>query len=128
MYEQSTNILDQARFVTVCKTIFIQLLYVSSTVCYSLVRLNTTFTRLTGHLQGLHTVPRLLFEFDSIRFIYDIDTVKLTRGVGFMCGCIYGVTRCHTDSHGLVRSHTVSHSLVRSLIRLYTVMGPVLVF
>ena len=29
----------------------------SSTVCYSLVRLKTTFTRLTGHLQGLHTVP-----------------------------------------------------------------------
>ena len=52
MYEQSTNILDQARFVTVCKTILIRLLYVSSTVCYSLVRLNTTFTQLTGHLQG----------------------------------------------------------------------------
>ena len=29
----------------------------SSTVCYGLVRLNTTFTRLTGHLQGLHTFP-----------------------------------------------------------------------
>ena len=29
----------------------------SSMVCYSLVRLNMTFTRLTGHLQGLHTVP-----------------------------------------------------------------------
>ena len=27
-----------------------------STVCYGLVRLNMTFTRLTGHLQGLHTV------------------------------------------------------------------------
>ena len=30
---------------------------VPSTVCYGLVRLNMTFTRLTGHLQGLHTVP-----------------------------------------------------------------------
>ena len=29
----------------------------SSTVCYGLVRSNMTFTRLTGHLQALHTVP-----------------------------------------------------------------------
>ena len=29
----------------------------SSMVCYGIVRLNTTLTRLTGHLQGLHTVP-----------------------------------------------------------------------
>ena len=28
----------------------------SSMVCYGLVRLHTTVTRLTGHLQGLHTV------------------------------------------------------------------------
>ena len=28
----------------------------SSMVCYGLVRLNTAFTRLTGHLQGLHMV------------------------------------------------------------------------
>ena len=76
---------------TICKTIFIRLLYgFPSTVCYGLVRLNTTFTRLTGHLQGLVYIRshRLLFEFDSIRFIYDIDTVELTRGVDFMCGCI----------------------------------------
>ena len=26
-------------------------------VCYGLVRLNMTFTQLTGHLQGLHMVP-----------------------------------------------------------------------
>ena len=61
---------------------------------------------------------RLLFEFDSIRFIYNIDTVKLTRGVDFMCSCIYG----------LVRSHTVLYGLVQSLIRLYTDMAPVSVF
>ena len=41
-----------------------------------------------------------------------IKPVELTRGVNFMCGCIYG----------LVRSHTVSHGLARSLIRLYTDM------
>jgi hypothetical protein len=41
---------------------------------------------------------------DSIRFIYDIDTVKLTRGVDVMCSCIYGLVRSHTVSHGLVRS------------------------
>ena len=59
-----------------------------------------------------------MFEFDSIRFIYDIDTVELTRGVDFICGCIYG----------LVRSHMVAHGFVRSLIRLYTDMAPVPVF
>ena len=64
MYEQSTDILDQARFVTVgtrlqndFHTIVVRFQVRSSTVCYGLVRLNTTFTRLTGHLQGLHTVP-----------------------------------------------------------------------
>ena len=35
MYEQSTDILDQARFITICKTIFIRLLYGSK---YDLVR------------------------------------------------------------------------------------------
>ena len=52
----------------------------SSTVCYSLVRLNTTLTRLTGHLQGLHTVPptfvRVMLELSHIRVCFDI---KLTR-------------------------------------------------
>ena len=47
-----------------------------------------------------------------------IKPVELTRGVDFMCGCIYG----------LVRSHTVSHGLVRSLIRLLTDMAPVSFF
>ena len=61
---------------------------------------------------------RLLLEFDSIRSIYDIDTVELTREVDFMGGCIYG----------LARSHTVSHGIVRSLILLYTDMAPVSVF
>ena len=28
----------------------------SRTICFALVRLNTIFIRLTGHLQGLHTV------------------------------------------------------------------------
>ena len=39
--------------------------------------------------------------------------VELTRGVEFMCGCIFG----------LMRSHTVSHGRVRSLIRLYKGQG-----
>ena len=48
----------------------------SSTVCYGLVRLNTTFTRLTGHLQGVHTVPptfvRVMLELSHIRVCFDI--------------------------------------------------------
>ena len=35
MYEQSTDILDQVRFVTICKKVFIRLLYGSK---YGLVR------------------------------------------------------------------------------------------
>ena len=37
-------------------TIVVRFKVRSSTVCYGIVRLNTTFTQLTGHLQGLHTV------------------------------------------------------------------------
>ena len=46
-----------SRFAKRFRTIFVRFKVRSSTVCYGLVRLNTTFTRLTGHLQGLHTVP-----------------------------------------------------------------------
>ena len=94
MYKQSTDILDQARFVRFehdlqkdFHTIVVRFQVRPSKACYILVRLNTTFTRLTGHLQGLHTVP-LTFELDSIQFICDIDMVELTRGVDFMCVCI----------------------------------------
>ena len=38
-------------------TIVVRFQVRSSTVCYGRVRFNTTFTRLTGHLQGLYTVP-----------------------------------------------------------------------
>ena len=74
---------------------------------------------------------RLLFEFDCIQFIYDIDTVEMTHGVDFMCGCIYGHVLSLTVIHGLVWSGTVSHvshGLVRSLMRLYTDVAPVSVF
>ena len=114
---------------TICKRFSYDCCTVPSTVCYGLARLNTTFTRFTGHLQGLYIRSRrLLFEFDSIRLKYDIDTVEFTRGVDFMCGCIYGLVWSHTVSRGLVLSHTVSHGLVRSLIRLYTDMASVSVF
>ena len=71
---------------------------------------------------------RLLFESYSLPFIYDIDTVELTHGVDFMCGCIYGLVQSFTVLYGLVRSHTVSYGLVGSLMRLYTDMAPVSVF
>ena len=61
-------------------TIVVRFQVRSSTFCYGLVRLNTTFTRLTGHLQGLHTVPptfvRVMLELSQIRVCFDI---KLTR-------------------------------------------------
>ena len=57
MYQQSTDILDQARFEHDFHMIVVRFQVRSSTVCYGLVRFNTTFTRLTGHLQGLHKVP-----------------------------------------------------------------------
>ena len=58
---------------------------------------------------------RLLFEFDFIRFIYDIDTVELTRGVDFMCGCStasYGLTRSLTVLYGLSRSCTIANTII----------------
>ena len=61
-------------------TIVVRFQVRSNTVCYTLVRLNTTFTRLTGHLQGLHTVPptfvRVMLELSHIRVCSDI---KLTH-------------------------------------------------
>ena len=62
-------------------TIVVRFQVRSSTVCYGLhVRLNTTLTRLTGHLQGLHTVPptfvRVVLELSDIRVCFEI---KLTR-------------------------------------------------
>ena len=48
---------------------------VPSTVCYGLVRLNTTFTRLTGHLQGLLTYGPTDFCSSSIPYdLYAIFT------------------------------------------------------
>ena len=53
-------------------TFVVRLQVWSSTVCYGLVRLNTAFNRLTGHLQGLHTVPptfvRVRFHTIYIRY------------------------------------------------------------
>ena len=61
-------------------TIVVRFQVWSSAVCYGLVRLNTTFTQLTGHLQGLHTVPAtfvgVILELSHIRVCFDI---KLTR-------------------------------------------------
>ena len=61
-------------------TIVLRIQVRSSTVCYGLVRLNTTFTRLTGHLQGLYKVPptfvRVMLELSHIRECFGI---KLTR-------------------------------------------------
>ena len=46
------------------------------------------------------------------RFIYDIDTVELTRGVYFMCGCIYGLVRSRMVSHGLSRSCMIANTII----------------
>ena len=103
-----------SRFEHDLQTIFIRLFYGSkyglrpSTIKHDV---NTIYWTFTGFING----P---IDFCSIRFIYDFDTVELTRALCFMYGCIYG----------LVRAHTVSHGLVRSLIRLYTDIAPVPVF
>ena len=39
-----------------------------------------------------------------------IKPVELTRGMDFMCGCIYGLVRSHTVSHGLVDRYQVFKS------------------
>ena len=58
---------------------------------------------------------RLLFEFDSIRFIYDIYTVELTRGVDRSCAVVY------TVSYGLTRSLTVS-TIANTIIHGYGIL------
>ena len=103
-----------SRFKHDLQTIFIRLFY-GSYLC--LLRPSTIKHDFYSLSTGL-TYHRLLFEFDSVRCIFDIYTVELTRGVDFMCGCMYGLSRyC-----------TVSRGLVRLLIRLYTDMAPVSVF
>ena len=77
--ECSTSMFEQSRIYSIKQSlswfkhdlqndfhmIFVRFQVRSSTVCYGLVRLNMTFTRLTGHLQGLHTV---LSTFVRVRF------------------------------------------------------------
>jgi hypothetical protein len=58
-------------------------------VCYSLVRLNTTFTRLTGHLQGFHTVPPTF-----IRYWH-----------GWAHSYIYGLSRSCTIANTIIHGH-----------------------
>ena len=48
----------------------------SSTDCYSLVQLNTTFTQLTGHLLGLYTVSHCLVRL-LIRLYTDMAPVSV---------------------------------------------------
>ena len=80
MYEQSTDILDQLGLSNDFHTIVVRFQVRSSTICYGLVRLNTTFTRLTGHLQGLHTVPptfiRVMLEISYIRKCFNIKSTR----------------------------------------------------
>ena len=125
MYEQSTDILDQARFAT----IFIRLLYVSkygllrpSTIKHDFYSINWTFT-------GFTYDPT---DFCSSSIPYDLYTI-LTRLSSLVewtsCAVVYtvshGLKRSLTVLYGLVRSHAGSYGLVRSLIRLYTDMAPV---
>ena len=122
MYKQSTDILDQARFVMICKTIFIRLLYGSKyglllpcTIKHDFYSINWTYT---GFTYG----PT---DFSSSSIPYDLYAIltRLSSLVEWIsCVVVY------TVSYGLTRSCTVSHGLVRSLIQLYTDMAPVSVF
>ena len=107
MYEQSGLNTICKRFSYDCCTFQVR----SSTVCYGLVRVNTT--QLDIYRVYIRSL-RLLFEFDSIRFIYDIDTVELTRGVDFMCGCTVsnGLSWYCKVSHGLSWSCSIANTII----------------
>ena len=118
MYEQSTDILDQTRFVTVWTrfandfhTIGARFQVRSSTVCYGLVRLNTTFARLTGHLQSSHTVPPAF-----VRFRFHTIYIRYWHGSAHSWSELHVrlYIRSRTVSHSLARSRTVAHGLTRS--------------
>ena len=69
---------------------------------------------------------QLLFEFDSIRFLYDNDTVELTRGVYFMCGCIYGLvslTRSCTIANTIIHGHGTRVSFLKVLKIIHSFHG-----
>ena len=126
LYEQSTDILDQARYVTVwtgfAKRFSYDCCTVQSTVCYGLVRLNTTFTWLTGYLQGLHTVPPT-YMYVRVRFYTNYIRYWHGRAHTWSELIVRLYIRTRTVSHSLSRSCTVSQGLVRSLIRLNTAHG-----
>ena len=112
MYEQSTNIFDQARFDTVWTQFSYDCLRFqvrSSTVCYGLVRLNTTFTWLTGHLQGLHTVQPT---FVRVRFhtIY----IRYWHGWAHSWSGLHVLLyiRSPTDLYGLSWSCTIANTII----------------
>ena len=85
---------------------FIRFQVRSSTVCYGLVRLNTTFTRLTGYLQSFTYGPT---DFCSSSIPYNLYTI-LTRLSSLVewtsCEVVY--IRSRTVSHSLLLSHTVN--------------------
>ena len=112
-------------------TIVVRFQVRSSTVCYGLVRLYTTFTQLTGHLQGLHTVPPTF-----VRVGFHTIYIRYWHGWAHSCSGLHVrlYIRSRTVSHGLSRSCTVSHGLswsctiANTFIHVYTDMAPMSVF
>ena len=75
-----------------------------------------TFTQLTGHLQGLHTVPptfvRVMLELSDIRVCF---VIKLTRfnGLASWSGLHLRLyIRTRTVSYGLTQSCTIANTII----------------
>ena len=79
MYEQSTDILDQARFLTICKTFLYDCCTVPSTVSYGLLRHSTTkhnFYSINWTFTGFTYGPT---DFCSSSIPYDLYTILVTQ-------------------------------------------------
>ena len=89
-------------------TIVVRFQVQSSTVCYSQVQLNTTFTRLTGHLQGLHTFPPTFVRV-MLHTIYIMT--RLSSLVEWTSCVVVYICSCKV-SHGLSRSCTIANTII----------------
>ena len=91
---------------TICQRFSYDCFTVPSTVKFDLLRpstikhdVYTIYWTFIGFIYG----P---IDFCSIRFIYDFDTVELTRALCFMYGCIYGLVRAHTVLYDRLYDYT----------------------
>ena len=82
MYEQSTDIFEQSRFITVCKTIFIRLLYGTK---YGLLLVLQQTHHIVTHTSPHKVTSSNIYQIKAKRFPNQKmhDATSVCRGVNF---------------------------------------------